>query len=570
MTPWPIYFGAPAERLFGWVHAPAAPHRGTGVVLCPPVGYEHLCSYLTLRQLAEELAADGFYVLRFDYPCTGDSAGDCERVSVEAWLSGVRAAVDELRRVASLERIALVGLRMGATLAATAAARWPGIDGLVLWAPFRSGRAFRRELIVLGGGGGDAPGSGEPLAEAGGFAYPVAMLEELASLDLTALERLPAPAVLIVWRDDLKPDAKLAVALAATGAAVDEDQPAGTAQLVRGFSYEVDVPDEVLGRIRRWLRSRFPDRSDVRVPVSGADSPCCAVRPDVIETPVRFGAEGLFGIMCEPAPGRRPRDTALAFLNTGVDHRIGTSRLSVTLARNWAALGYRVLRFDLAGIGDSPAPAGGGKAAPYSPNDIEQARAAVTFVHHRGARQTVVIGLCSGAHTAVRAVLEGLPVGGACAMNPQLYWRTGDSLKLEFDANGLLFEGRRVRRSALSPTKWARLLAGRIDVKATCRVLLRHARARSRDREAVRRARSAMADMRALGGAPVPSLVVFSEGDPGLRYLRTFAPGGIESLPPRSSLRLAELPGADHSFSARHARNSLERLLTEYLTDVHP
>ncbi len=569
MTPWPVYFGAPAERLFGWVHAPEAPHRGTGVVLCPPVGYEHLCSYTTLRQLAEELAADGFYVLRFDYPCTGDSAGACDRVSVASWLSGVRAAVDELRRVASLERIAVVGLRMGATLAATAAARWPGIDGLVLWAPFRSGRAFRRELIALGGGGG-APGSGESLAEAGGFAYPAAMLEEFASIDLTALERAPAPAVLIVWRDDLKPDAKLTGALAATGAVVDEEQPAGTAQLVRGVSYEVDVPDAVLGRIRRWLRSRFPDRTDVRAPVRGIDSPCCMVRPDVVETPVRFGAEGLFGIMSEPASGRRQRDTALAFLNTGVDHRIGTSRMSVTLARNWAALGYRVLRFDLAGIGDSPAPAGGGKAAPYSPNDIDQVRSAVTFVHHRGAERAVVVGLCSGGHTAMRAVLHGLPVTGACAMNPQLYWRTGDSLRLQLESNDLLLEGRRVRQSARSRKKWVRLLTGRIDVKATCRVLLRHARAWSRDRDAVRRAREAVADMRALGAAPVPSFVVFSEGDPGLRYLHTFAPRGIESLPARSSLRIAELPGADHTFTARHSRDSLETLLTEYLTAVHP
>jgi pimeloyl-ACP methyl ester carboxylesterase len=45
--------------------------------------------------------------------------------------------------------VTLVGLRIGATLALHAAASRGGVDRLVLWSPFRSGKAYVRELKVF-------------------------------------------------------------------------------------------------------------------------------------------------------------------------------------------------------------------------------------------------------------------------------------------------------------------------------------------------------------------------------------------------------------------------------------
>lgn len=575
MSDSPIWFGSTADRLFGWVHLPAAPHRGTGVVLCPPIGYEHLCSYPTFRRLAEALAADGFHVLRFDYACTGDSAGAWERARIPAWLTSVRDAAAELRRMPGVERIAMVGLRMGATLAAAAAAE-SAVDGLVLWAPFASGRALRRELIALGGGAGDGgAGDGDDAAaprpvEAAGFAYSADLLAGIGTLDLTAPGPRPASAVLCIWRDGLRPDAKLAAALAATGATVDQEQPDGTAHLIGGLWWEVEPPEPIVELICGWLRARYPDRVSRRAPERvAAGQPRAVVEPGVAETAVRFGPERLFGIVSEPALVK-PRDTAIAILTTGVDHRIGTSRMSVGFARRWAALGYRVLRLDVAGIGDSPARPGAARAVPYSPTEIEDARAAVALLQQRGAARVVVVGLCSGGFTAVNCVLRGLPIAGACAVNPQLYWRPGDSLALHRETTDVLLTGQRVQRSARSPRKWARLLTGRVDVQDVFRAVVRHRQARHHARDAARRARSALGDMAALSTAPVPSLVVFAERDPGLRYLGAFAPGGLERLPRESALTLTRLPGADHSFTARRARESLSDVVTEYLAATHP
>ena len=101
---------------------------------------------------------EGLAVLRFDYDGTGDSAGEeTDPGRVDAWLSSVTAAVDELAAT-GVPRIGLVGIRMGGLFAAHAAAQRGGVDALVLWDPCTSGKAFLREqrmLRLLSGGKGN-------------------------------------------------------------------------------------------------------------------------------------------------------------------------------------------------------------------------------------------------------------------------------------------------------------------------------------------------------------------------------------------------------------------------------
>src|SRR3954471_20641299 len=75
------------------------------------------------------------------------------------------------------------------------------------------------------------------------------------------------------------------------------------------------------------------------------------------EAVVRFGAEdSLLGIVTHTRPTspelERP---AVILLNAGVIHRVGPHRMSVILARRFAAAGFQALRYDLGGLGDSKA-----------------------------------------------------------------------------------------------------------------------------------------------------------------------------------------------------------------------
>lgn len=65
---------------------------------------------------------------------------------MEAWLFSIDAAVRHLRHVAGVNRIALMGILVGALLAGIAAARMTVIEALALLAPYSTGSAYVRDI----------------------------------------------------------------------------------------------------------------------------------------------------------------------------------------------------------------------------------------------------------------------------------------------------------------------------------------------------------------------------------------------------------------------------------------
>lgn len=128
-----FYFGASERRLFGIYEAPQKGKRG--VVLCNPWGNEYLYAHQSMRYLADLLAEAGLHVLRFDWFGTGDSAGDAPDPNADGWLEDLDWAIDELRDVAGIKKVALLGLRSGAAPAIAAACARKEVDRLVLWDP---------------------------------------------------------------------------------------------------------------------------------------------------------------------------------------------------------------------------------------------------------------------------------------------------------------------------------------------------------------------------------------------------------------------------------------------------
>ena len=198
--------------------------RGAAVVLCPPLGYDYIGVYRVWRILAERLAGIGFDVLRFDYDGTGDSAGDPEEPGrLEAWLGNIERVVTEARELTGSSDVALVGLRIGATLALQAAAARGGVDRLVLWSPFRSGRAYVRELKAfsrLSRKDYVTEIDQGPDILAAGYVLPGAVAGALEGLDLNALSRRPALHVLLVDRDDRSADRTVGEHLESLGSSV--------------------------------------------------------------------------------------------------------------------------------------------------------------------------------------------------------------------------------------------------------------------------------------------------------------------------------------------------------------
>ncbi|HEY0777633.1 MAG TPA: alpha/beta hydrolase [Gemmatirosa sp.] len=208
----PRFFGDTGRQLFGVYHpASAAPGvsaqvRRTGVVLCYPGPQEYRQAHWAYRRLAGLLADGGVHVLRFDYVGTGDSAGASSDGSLAQWADDVRAAARELQDVAGVRRTALVGLRLGAVIAARACAAGLAVSDLVLWDPVVRGTEYLAGLDAEQGSGledrrypeDDRRASDELL----GFEMTAAMRAEIGAVDLT-VEACGAPGrVLVIAADD--------------------------------------------------------------------------------------------------------------------------------------------------------------------------------------------------------------------------------------------------------------------------------------------------------------------------------------------------------------------------------
>jgi uncharacterized protein len=142
----PKFFGEGVQQLFGVYHPPEGRAREAGVLLCNPGPQEYRHTHWGFRKLAGMIAKEGFHVLRFDYFATGDSAGDGTEGSLDQWISDITTAFRALRDTASVSQISVVGMRLGAALAARACAGGLAVEDLVLWEPVTSGKAYLTQL----------------------------------------------------------------------------------------------------------------------------------------------------------------------------------------------------------------------------------------------------------------------------------------------------------------------------------------------------------------------------------------------------------------------------------------
>lgn len=418
----PTWFGDPERPLSGWLAVPPDGRARGAVVLCQPLAEEQAMAHRTFRTLAQELARQGLLALRFDYDGTGDSAGRLGSPDrVAAWTASVRAAVEHVRGCGP-SAVAVVGMRLGATIAARAAACEDlALERLVLWDPCVSARLFLRELKLLHApllDGREAAPDG--WVETPGFAFPPPVVEDLAVLDLGQLDQNGKLArdVTVLVRDDRPEPRGLRAALAhqdvAWAAAHDQQT------LLNVPTLDAAVPDRTLAHVV-GLADPDPDRVETVVPVGlGRVRTVARFRAgaaDVVEEPHVFDGV-VFGIStraARPVPAGTPW---VVLVNVGRESHIGPGRAWVVIARTLAAQGYRCLRVDRSGVGDGGLRDGqvaDERFAAVWPHDLLRVVAALRA---HGA-PVVLLGHSASGHDAFEAALTG-GVDGVVAVNPHL------------------------------------------------------------------------------------------------------------------------------------------------------
>lgn len=572
----PLTFRVGRGDCFGWFHAASAPARSVGIVLCRPIGYEAICTNGCYTQLAEALALEGFDVIRFDYHGCGDSTGDdTDPDRLEAWICSITQAAHELRRLSGVPTLSFFGLRLGAALAVEAALRMGGVDSMVLWAPC-AGKGFARELRVASllrpipahhGSNGDI--------EALGFYYSAQTLRDLQRMDCLAVEKPPASRALILGRGASPVDEQLRTRFEQLGMQTAYAEAPGFAEMMVE-PRETLMPAVTLAVLTQWLMDAYPlPETPLSPKAVQAPEPCEWARQGWRESAVHFGASRLFGILSEPlgaAPDSR-HETAVLMLNVGGNYHIGPNRIYSRMARWLAEKGWRALRMDLGGIGDSRSAQGFNFRSLYARDSTAEVGAAIDFLAAKGCKRFYLMGICSGSFVAFQTAIADPRVTGQILMNSRLLeWREDfqsddwqNSMQRYYKSTDFY------RRALTRPGVYWRLLRGQVDVLGITRRIAAVLKAR------VKRAVSdsvgkpmpehqgVLSRVLALAARNTDTLILMAAEDDGRDYVE-FHFGRLGSrLQGNPLFRMVIVDDADHTFSDLASQNRVFAAVAEHI-----
>jgi len=434
---WPTYLGLEPSGTLVFVHEPVAETQGgsTAVLVCPPFGWEEVCSSRSLRSAAALLAQAGHPTARLTLPGTGDGAGGPrEGDLLRQWIEAVGAAATWLSERADAARCLAFGIGLGGMLAYLAAREYGAIDDLALWAVPDRGRTLLRETknlskVIASEFSEDHPPAPAAGGDLGLIGYLMTAETEaaLAGLQLSAvpLAGCEQRRVLLLSRGAVAVDQRLRESFERHGADVE---------VLRATDYytlmvkpeESQTPEATIAHVLGWLARGTPtaksrSASPPRTPLPVRETPTLEIGDGILESPlVCSGCHGeLFGIISRNrSTGRAP--FALVLVGAGALPHTGPNRAWVDLARRWAARGIPTVRLDLAGIGE----AGGdgpelmSDESQYESWRVADVRAVLDRLQAEGIAEHFALGgLCSGANCSLHGGLADPRVCGLLLLN---------------------------------------------------------------------------------------------------------------------------------------------------------
>ena len=596
-----FFFGSSGAGIYGVLHRPPpAPNPcGPAWVLCEPFGEEAGFAQRTLLQWARVLCDHGHWVLRFDYRGCGDSAGSFEDFTVDDYVQDTLDAMAELERQSGMAFGGLCGLRLGATIAALAAAKCGRDPLLILWEPILSGKAYLEELIrgimasrlvatvrpptARSGVVNGAAAPRDPFVQ--GRAIKPEARRALEAISLLS-DGLPGagPVLIVGISNGLRqpPRPELTdLHLAGAGRIVldtVDTPPLWSGQVSRQYAARVKQV-ELFDRTLSWVRQQSAaipampsystsQESDQAVPGSSQDASG--------ERPVWFQSGGLriSGILHlpeNPQPGR----PAIVIPPHGIS-RTGFNRLCVKMARALARRGWTVLRFDGHGLGDSEGDLEFDTGADLfqaieKGMHVQDTIAALDFLARElGVESAIIAGVCGGAVTAALTARADARVKAIAPIEMSLLYYAAPGAA---DAPPLWV----YRRMLLSCKSWRKVITLGVDFRLQVRragkllALLLHRGVRRGSDRALLASLGTRANLELVASVRdcvrrMPVLCVFADTD-NASYFQQSAPLLVDGKQAAGRLLVRVVQGADHNFSTQQQCDELCTILADWLDE---
>jgi pimeloyl-ACP methyl ester carboxylesterase len=277
---------------------------------------------------------------------------------------------------------------------------------------------------------------------------------------------------------------------------------------------------------------------------------------------------GMFGILSSPIGVPERDDPTILLPNVGANHHVGCNRVYVDLARHWASVGFRVLRFDLVGIGDTPALDGRPENGVFSDACVTDTRRAMScLARERGHQRFALVGICSGAYISFRTALADRRVDCVILVNPVTF-DGHEVAMLEEAPNSNLKSTRFYRAAARDLETWLRAARGEIHlVTVATRMASRTVRrVLGLPARLLRRGDDVATAVRRGCDRGTQVTVVCGENDGTCDVVDAHLGPGARRLRGHRNFSFAIIPGADHTFSSVSARRELIDELTASLS----
>lgn len=250
----------------------------------------------------------------------------------------------------------------------------------------------------------------------------------------------------------------------------------------------------------------------------------------------------LVGILSLPlAPGSHPAKVGVVIVVGGAQYRAGSHRQFALLARDLAAAGIPVLRFDQRGMGDSEG------EAPGFEHLADDLRATIDrfYLEVPGLSGVVLWGLCDGATAAALYAPHDPRVSGLVLLNPWVRTEQGAAQAL----------ARHYYRARLfDPALWRKIASGRFAWRSALAALARTVATARRAAPAAQLGATLPERMYgALEAFPGRVLLLLSGADLTAREFDDLGrqPGAWQRLLADTRFDRCELHGADHTLSRR-------------------
>jgi pimeloyl-ACP methyl ester carboxylesterase len=289
--------------------------------------------------------------------------------------------------------------------------------------------------------------------------------------------------------------------------------------------------------------------------------------PDFVanEEAIVFGTNArLVGIVTARSPaGAAAKHVGVIFLNAGVVHRVGPSRLYVTLARELSHRGFTALRFDHSGVGDSPPR---DDELTFDQSSVAETVDAMNWLGgERGCTAFVLIGLCSGTLTAFRVAQVDERVRSLVLLTALLVDPSTVPEEVVAEASN-----RRIARSYLveksgSGRAWRRILSGQVDVGRVWRVMRRLVTDRGRNGPTMPGSAELVAQLGRLLQRGISIQFIYAEPTTVLEWFRMTLEPALPALRRQGRMEVSLVKRADHTFTQLHRQAEVIELVSSWL-----